>query len=180
MEKKKLNKGFTLLEVMIAMAIFAVFATAFVAGFGGNLRDSSELKEDILLKELCENKINEIISNPPTYQESITLTKEIKDIDHYPNYQSIVEYKRFFVPDMNKITGENKSDSDESNSESESEAEGNQRKQMEQKIFKVFKENIEKILWQVEVTVKNKVSGETFRLSAWTVDQNAEVKIEMF
>ena len=51
---------------------------------------------------------------------------------------------------------------------------------MEKRIFSVFKENMEKILWQVEVTVKNKNSGETFKLNAWLYNHNADVKIGTF
>lgn len=170
----KNHSGFTLMEVMIAIAIFAVFATVFVTGFGFNMVDSSKLKEDILLKDLGENKINEIISNPPAFSETLTLTKETKDIPNYAEYQTIVEYKKFFVPDMTKIAGKSASE-DGSPSEEES-----QQAQMEKRIFSVFKENMEKILWQVEVTVKNKTSGETFKLNAWLYNQNADVKIGAF
>jgi formamidopyrimidine-DNA glycosylase len=49
---------------------------------------------------------------------------------------------------------------------------------LEQRIFKVFKENMEKILWQIEVTVQNKQSKEQFKLSTWIYNQNADVKID--
>ena len=79
MEKRKISffklindkKGFTLMEVMIAISIFAVFATVFVTGQGYNLLDSSKLKDEMLMKDLCENKINEIITNPPELRDSL-------------------------------------------------------------------------------------------------------------
>ena len=89
------KSGFTLMEVMISIAIFAVFATVFVTGFGYNLLDSGKLKEDILLKDLCENKINEIISTPPTLSDSLTLPKDTKDVEGNTSYQTIVEFKKF-------------------------------------------------------------------------------------
>lgn len=162
------------MEVMIAIAIFAVFATVFVTGFGYNLLDSGKLKEDILLKDFCENKINEIITNPPTLSDNLTLTKETKDVEGNPDYQTIVEYKKFFVPDMNKITG-GKNGEDGAQTEEDS-----QQAQLEKRIFSVFKENMEKMIWQVEVTVKNKLTGETFRLSSWINNPNADVKIGTF
>lgn len=173
--KKMLSsqKGFTLMEVMIAISIFAVFATVFVTGMGYNLMDSGKLKEDILLKDLGENKINEIITNPPTFSDSLTLTKETKDVPDYSEYQTIVEYKKFFVPDMNKITGK-------SGENAESGEEESAQAQMEKRIFGVFKENMEKMLWQVEVTVKNKITGESFKLSSWLYNQGADVKIGTF
>ena len=168
------SKGFTLMEVMIAIAIFAVFATAFVTGFGFNMVDSSKLKENILLKDLAENKINEIISNPPTFSAALTLTKESKDIPNYTDYQTIVEYKKIFVPDMAKITSKSTGEEGASKEEESPQA------QLEKRIFSVFKENMEKMLWQVEVTVKNKNSGEFFKLNAWLYNHNAEVKIGTF
>ncbi|MEA9357926.1 prepilin-type N-terminal cleavage/methylation domain-containing protein [Bacteriovorax sp. PP10] len=165
------QSGFTLMEVMIAIAIFAIFSTVFVTGFGYNLLDSGNLKEDILLKDFAENKINDIITNPPTLADSLTLTKETKDIENNPNYQTIVEYKKFFVPDMTKIAetaGESPTDED------------NQQAAMEKRIFAVFKENMEKMIWQVEVTVKNKTTSKTLVLDAWIYNPAADVKIGTF
>lgn len=161
------QSGFTLMEVMIAIAIFATFGTVFVTGFGYNLVDSGKLKEDILIKDLCENKINDIVTNPPTFSDGLTLSKETKEIDKYPDYQTIVEYKKFTLPDMSKIAGNSEGNSDEAS----------QKAQMEKRVFTVFKENMEKMIWQVEVTVKNKITGDTFKLDAWIYNSNAEVKI---
>jgi hypothetical protein len=84
------------MEVMIAISIFAVFATVFVTGFGYNLIDSGKIKEDIKLKDYCENKINDIITNPPALSDSLTLTKDTKDVENDTSYQTIVEFKKFF------------------------------------------------------------------------------------
>lgn len=165
----KSNSGFTLLEVMIAILLFTTFATVFVTSFGYNLVDSGKLKEDILIKDLCENKINDLITNPPTLSDALTLSKETKDIEGYPDYQTTVEWKKFFTPDMNKIAG--KADAEAATDED------NQKAAMEKRIYTVFKENMEKMIWQVEVTVKNKFTGEIFVLDAWVYNSNAEVKI---
>ena len=168
----KKSNGFTLIEVMIAISIFSIFAAVFVTGQGYNLLDSSKLKEDIILKDLCENKINDIIVNPPELRDALTLTKETKDIEGYPEYQTIVEFKKFFVPDMNKISGNTGEDGKEK--------EESPQAQMEKRIFSVFKENMEKMIWQVEVTVKNKTNDSSFHLSTWIYNQNADVKIGQF
>lgn len=170
MAKRKIIQnqlGFTLMEVMIAMSIFAVFATAFVTGQGYNLLDSGQLKNEILLKDLCENKINEIIINPPELKESLTLSKETKSFENYPDYQYTIEYKKLFVPDYSKLKG-----SKEGEQESAED-------QMEKRVFKIFKENMEKMIWQVEVTVKNKLNDSQFRLSTWLNNPNADVQIEI-
>lgn len=172
------QSGFTLMEVMIAIAIFVTFSTVFVTGMGYNMIDSGKIKEDILLKDLCENKINEIITNPPELRDSITLAKETKDVEGFDNYQTIVEYKKFFVPDANKISG-GKTASPE-DGESESSDDQAKQDQMEKRIFAVFKENVEKMIWQVEVTTKNKTTAEEFKLSTWLFNSNADVKIGSF
>lgn len=163
------NAGFTLMEVMIALVIFSVFAAAFVTGQGYNLLDSSKLKEEMLMKDFAENKINEIITNPPELRDALTLSKETKEVEANKDYQTTVEYKKLFVPDMNKITGETADDKEES-----------AQAQMEKRIFKVFKDNMEKMIWQVEVTVKNKTNDSSFKLSAWIYNQNADVQIGSF
>ena len=165
------QSGFTLMEVMIAIAIFATFASIFVTGFGYNLMDSGHLKEDILLKDIGENKINDIIINPPPLTDSLTLTKETKDVESNKDYQTIVEYKKFFVPDMSKIKETSIEDKNEENSAQAA---------LEKRINTVFKENMEKMIWQVEVTVKNKLTGDTFVLDAWIYNESAEVKIGTF
>ena len=160
------------MEVMVAISIFAIFATVFVTGQGYNLLDSSKLKDEMIMKDLCENKINEIITNPPELRDSLTLTKETKDFENNTDYQYTIEYKKFFVPDMNKITG----DSEANGKEKEESAQA----QMEKRIFKVFKDNMEKMIWQVEVSVKNKNNDSKFKLSTWLYNQNADVQIGQF
>ena len=168
----KSEKGFTLIEVMIAIAIFTVFASVFVTGQGYNLLDSSKLKEEMLMKDFAENKINDIISNPPELRDALTLSKETKDVESNNEYQTIVEFKKFFVPDMSKMNAQD--------SLEDKEKEDSPQAQMEKRIYKVFKDNIEKMLWQVEVTVKNKTTDSTFKLSSWIYNQNADVQIGSF
>ena len=75
------NRGFTLLEVMIAMMIFAFFITVFVATQGENLNDSMRMRQELIMQQLCESKINEIIIDPPEFREALTLTKEQKTFE---------------------------------------------------------------------------------------------------
>jgi prepilin-type N-terminal cleavage/methylation domain-containing protein len=170
-KRKEINQsaGFTLFEVMIAIAIFAVFATVFVTGQGFNVLDSSKLKNEMILKDLCQNKINEIISNPPELKDSLTLTKDTKSFENFPDYQYSTQYQKIFIPDMSKL----KNSADEDDSEKK-------QSDMEKRIYNVFKENMEKMIWQVEVEVKDKLTGDTFRLTTWLYNQNAEIDVKNF
>lgn len=169
--KKIINNqsGFTLLEVMIAIAIFTIFATVFITGQGYNVIDSSKLKTEINLKDICENKINDIVTNPPELKDSLTLTKESKDYENDTNYKYTIEYKKFVVPDMSKL----KNSADE-------EEDGKTQTDMEKRIWNTFKENMEKMIWQVEVVCTEKSSNDQFRLSTWLYNNNADVKVSGF
>lgn len=161
--------GFSLVEVLIAIAIFSIFTVSFVTGLGYNLLDSSSLKDEMILKNLCESKINEIITNPPELKESLTLSKETKAFENFSDYSYTLQYKKFPVPDLNKILAPS-GDSPEENAQAE----------MNKRIFTTFKENMEKMLWQVEVSVKNKNTERSFTLSSWILNPQAEVKIGAF
>ena len=50
------TKGFTLLEIMIAMTVFSLFVTAFVVSQGNNLADLSICDLSINLKTLLQKK----------------------------------------------------------------------------------------------------------------------------
>jgi type II secretion system protein I len=162
------QQGFTLMEVVIAISIFAVFATAFMSSQGQNLIDSSKLKTEMTIKDLCQNKINEVIANPPELRDSRTLAKDEKDFDDNPNYHYSIEYKKFFVPDLSKLSGNDDNKGEQSSKE-----------QLLKRIFKVYKENMEKMLWQIEVVVKDKTTGEEFKLSTWLYNQDADVKVSL-
>lgn len=171
-ERKKIildSRGFTLFEVMIAIAIFAVFATVFVTGQGYNVLDSSKLKNEMTLNNLAQNKLNEIITAPPDLRDSLTLTKEVKDFESNPNYQYSIEYKKFTVPDLSKL----QNSADENAEDSKPSNDANQKM-----FYSIFKENMEKMIWQVEVVVKDKTTDDTFRLSTWIYNNNADVNVK--
>lgn len=161
--------GFSLIEVLIAIAIFSIFTVSFVTGIGYNLLDSSSLKDEMILKNLCESKINEIITNPPELKDSLTLSKETKSFEQFTDYTYTIQYKKFPVPDLNKILAPSAADEEE-----------NAQAELNKRIFSTFKENMEKMLWQVEVSVKNKTSERTLTLSAWILNPQAEIKIGAF
>ena len=50
------EKGFSLLEVMIALTLFAFFATAFLSSQGYNVADSRLSEEQLILQQLAERK----------------------------------------------------------------------------------------------------------------------------
>lgn len=157
------QKGFTLIEVMISLAIFAVFVSAYLTAQGYNISDSTVMRDELNLKRYAEKKINEIIVSPPELKLSITLKPDAGKFEEDENFSYSVLYKQFIIPDLNKITG--------------ADQEEDQNPQ-EKKIFDNVKKNLEKIIWQVEVTVKNNTSERTYSVSTWLYNQQAQVVFE--
>ncbi len=167
------SKGFTLIEVLIALTIFAVFISIFVLGQGGNLADSTMLREEITMRELCTEIVNEITSNPPELRESLTLSTETKNFEntketaYKENYQYTIEWKRFKFPDIEKITGEIQgSDSSDGSIAG-----------IEKSLIEQITKNMEEMIWQVQVTITNKESNYQYSLSTWILNRDAKMEV---
>lgn len=163
------NRGFSLVEVLIAVTIFAVFASAFISSQTSNVTDSTQLSEELIIHRICENKINEIILNPPQLQESLTLSKETKNFeeDDFKDYEYIVEWRRLKLPNFAQLM--NKSSDEDSNKGSTS---------MQIQVFDKLKKNIEEMIWQVSVTVRNKNTNYQFILTSWIDNPDAKVSVQ--
>ncbi len=174
------DKGFTLLEVMIALTIFAVFAAMFVVGQSGNLADSVQMREESLLRILCLNKINEILNDPPEFNDQLVISKEKKTFEDYPNYEYTLEYKKLKIPDLSQIAGKSGAGGGEGASGEEDGGEDNAQSSTSANatIFKNIKDNLESMVWQVRVTVTNKKTGFFYVLAAWPNNKNAKVKFD--
>lgn len=163
---RKNSSGFTLLEVLIAMTIFATFITAFVAVQGNNLRDSTTMREEQILQRLCENKLSEITLHPPAFSESLTLTPETKTFEEYPDYQYTVTYKRLEIPEYNQVQGLDPNEEQQ-----------DQNRMLEKKVYDQVAKIVKEALWQVEVLVENKQTKYQFELSTWLRNRAAKVEI---
>ncbi|MBT3584987.1 MAG: prepilin-type N-terminal cleavage/methylation domain-containing protein [Halobacteriovoraceae bacterium] len=153
------QRGMTLIEVMIALALFAVFITAFMGAQGYNISSSTNLKEEIFLKELTIEKLNEVILDPPDLKDSLTVAPVKKSFEGYPDYEYTITYKKFLIPDLSKIQGESAGESNP----------------FEKQIFSQIKENMEKLLWQVNVLVKSKATNSSYGLTTWLYNAKAKV-----
>lgn len=168
LNKLKNKDGFTLIEVMIALAIFGVFIVAFMTGQGYNVTDSSSMRTDLKLKEFAQLKMNEIIVKPPEFKEGLTLTPEKGKFEENDQYTFEITYKRFKVPDYNKLQGR------------EEDAEEDASSQLQKKIFETVKKNMEEIIWQVEVKVIDSITENSYAISTWLTNDKAEVKLDGF
>lgn len=169
MNKINTQKGFTLVEVMIAITIFALFITAFMSSQGTNIVNSIQMQEDILMSNLAQMKLNEAILDKPTF--STTTEKDIKtkefEEDEYKHYKYSTEYKKITFPDLSQLMGKK----DNENSEDSNAAQ----KKM---IYDSLKKNIEEMLWQVRVTIINTETNYQYSLSTWLKNDDAIVKFD--
>lgn len=156
---------------MIALFLFAVFIAVFATSNGFNISNSELMKEEILLRQLASNKMSEIIENPPKeFSKSLTLGPgDTKTIEGFENYTSTVVYKELLLPDYKKMMGISEEDANE-----------NKSNQFEEKIYEKVRDNLEEIIWQVEVTVKNKVTEYSYSLSTWLYNHKAKVDVQTF
>lgn len=161
------NTGFTLIEVMIALAIFAVFVVSFMAAQGYNVSDSSKMRNELKLREYVSKKINEIVAKPPEFKDSLTLKADSGKFEDDENFKYEVTYKKFKIPDYSKIKG---TSSEDEVAESEN--------PIEKKIFESVSKNLESIIWQAEVKVIDDTTGNSLSMSTWLVNNKAEVVLE--
>ena len=163
------EKGMTLLEVMIALAIFSVFIVAFMTSQGYNITDSLELRDEIILRDLAKQIMDETIINPPAFRESLTLTPETKTFDDYENYSYTLTWKKFVIPDLDKIQG---------NDPNEQQGKREAGDEIQRRIFDQVKKNLEKMIWQLDVTVESKLNGKKYSVSSWLYDHEAKIRFE--
>jgi hypothetical protein len=160
------SDGLTLIEVTVAVFIFSFFITAFMTGQGNNILSSARMKDDMILKDLAQMQYNLTLLDPPDFSRPVVDgKKETKAFKDYPGYQYTLLYKPVYIPDIDKILG---SEGDENDPD----------KQMRKKIMKEFKDNMEKLVWQISITVMNKATKASFEIAGWTYYPDAKVKFK--
>lgn len=172
--KLKNESGMTLVEVTIAIFLFALFITAFMVGQGDNISDSIAFKGDLLLKDIAEMKMSETLINPPQdFRPSAGKVKvaeekkKFEDIEEYPDYRYAVQLFKVTIPEYEKITGK----SEEENPD--------QDQAMQKRIFDNFKRNMEQLVWQIVITVEHKPSGASHELSTWYYNEAGRMQFDI-
>jgi prepilin-type N-terminal cleavage/methylation domain-containing protein len=184
--KIKNESGFSLLEVMIAITLFAFFITAYLTGTGYNVEDSRLSEEQLILQSLAERRINELILDPPKFtnaQADIKETKQFEDKE-FSNYEYTLEMKKLTIPDFAQLFAQKGASTEEAKEDLQGNyyAEGSKSQRndaMEKMVFEELRKNIERILWQVRVTVTNKETKYSFTLSTFITNYNEKVQLNV-
>lgn len=184
--KIKNQKGFSLLEVMIAITLFAFFVTAYLTGQGYNVDDSRLSEEQLTLQQLAERKINELILDPPKFSNATNDSKETKTFEEtdLSNYEYTVEIKKLTIPDFAQLFAQKDAASEEAKEGYEgdyfSEGTKNGRNaNLEKMVFEELKKNIERIIWQARVTITNKETKYNFTLSTYLTNYNEKIQLNV-
>lgn len=184
--KKTAEAGFSLLEVMIAFVLFALFVSAFITSQGYNVEDSRLSEEQLKLQQLAEMKINELIFDPPKFNNTTADLKETKTFEEteFSGYEYTLELKKLTVPDFAQLFGQKDAVSENAQNAYEGdyydEGSKNQRNQnLEKLVFEELRKNIEKIIWQARLTVTNKETKYSFTLSTYLTNHNEKIQLNI-
>ena len=182
------QKGFSLIEVMIAIALFAFFIVAYVTSQGYNIDDSRITEEQLRLQELCEGEINKILINPPKFTNAQSNSKETKSFEDksLSNYSYTLELKKLTIPDFAQLfaqkggaTEEAQNSYDGSYFNSQTQGRGQRNSNLEKLVFEELKKNIERIIWQVRITVTNKETKYSYSLSTFLTNYNEQIQLNI-
>ncbi len=184
--KIKNQQGFSLLEVMIAITLFAFFVTAYLTGQGYNVEDSRLSEEQLVLQQLAERKINELVLDPPKFSNATADFKETKTFEEseFKNYEYTMEIKKLTIPDFAQLFAQKGAATDEAQEANDGDyfAEGtkNQRNAaLEKMVFEELKKNIERVIWQARVTITNKETKYNFTLSTFLTNHNEKIQLNI-
>lgn len=183
--KKYSEHGFSLLEVMIAITLFAFFVTAFLTAQGYNVSDSELSEQQLILQQLCERQINELVLNPPKFKNLMENNKETKTFEEseFKDYEYTLELKRLIIPDFAQLFGQKGSVSNEAQDNYTGNylnQNSNQRNSsLEQVVFGELKKNIERMVWQARVTVTNKENKLNYSLSTFLTNYDEKAQLNV-
>lgn len=180
------NKGFSLLEVMIAITLFAFFVTAYLTSQGYNVEDSRLSEEQLILQHLAERKINELILDPPKFSNATANLVETKTFEEseFKNYEYKLEIKRLTIPDFAQLFAQKDGTTQEARDSYDGDyfsegAKGQRNSNLEKMVFEELRKNIEKILWQARVTVTNKETKYNYTLSTFLTNYNERIQLNI-
>ncbi|MBD65499.1 MAG: hypothetical protein CME62_09850 [Halobacteriovoraceae bacterium] len=173
MVKRIKDAGFSLIEVMIALAIFAVFAVSIISTQSANIHSSIRMSQDLVLHNLAEMKMNEALLGKREFTNVTDKDPETGsiDIDGYKDFKFEIAYKKNEFPDFAQILGQ---DENEEERVQRNDPNAGVRKQ----IFNKLKGELEKLLWQITVTIIHP-DGTQYSLSSWVTRGNVRVELNL-
>ncbi len=162
------SNGFSLIEVMIALAIFAVYSVGIIFTQSANIDSSVRLKSDLITQNLAILKMNESLVDIKKFTNATEKDTDSGnfDIEGFKQYKFLVEYKKNKFPDFSALIGK---------SDEEGESAPDQQSAVKKAIFEKLKTNMETMLWQIRVTVTNPETKTSTELTSWVTNRDAQI-----
>lgn len=163
------ESGFTIIEVLVALTIFAVFATSMTLTQVANKDRSMRMASDLEVHNLAQMKMNEVLIQRHNFTNATESSPETGsiEIEGFEHYKYSIEFKKNEFPDFSGLIGQ-------------SEEEANQvdpNASIKKVIFEKMKKNVEEMMWQVKVTIINTQLDKDpgYELNSWINKANAKV-----
>jgi type II secretion system protein I len=172
--------GFTLLEVIIAMAIMVVAFGSILAVEQGSINASSRAKQMNIVAMLAKNQMieTEFKIQGKTFEE-VKKEEEGNFKPPYEDYHWKAKVKELKFPNIGAVGGANKAEGDNRDSRGDAGGDGQDNSQASEMLGKLVSNFLSKAIREVSVTISwKRGSGEqTFTLSTYWVDLNYEFKL---
>ena len=163
------QSGFTLVEILIALTVFAFFAGAMVFRLTNNVSGSMQMATDLTMHNLAELKMNETLIGKKEFTNATENDPDTGsfEIEGYEKYKFKVQISKLELPDFSQLIGQGE---DEENSDTDNA----QTNKVQKLIFEKLKSNIEEMIWQVTVTITGP-EGDEYSLNSWINKSNAKI-----
>lgn len=164
------QSGFSLLEVMFAIAIFAGFVSVIAQTQSYNVQLSTLMEEELKLHNLAKTKMNEVLIAQKRFTNATEKDPDTGTFkgDENEGYSYRVDFKRTEFPDFAQLMGQD-----------DDQVENQQNQNLQTKIFQKLKLNIEQMIWQVTVTVTNTDTEYSYELNTWMTNQDAKIDLNL-
>lgn len=167
MAKRVKDHGMTLIEVLIALAIFAAVSVALVATVTDLIDSSNNFRNDVKLHSLAELKMNEVLIGNREFSEATNNSEDSGqfEVEGFEDYKYKVQIRRMELPNLAEIMGQTGEQEDRTPS---------RQLDIQNRIFGILKKNLEEMIWQVrvEVTAPN---NQIYELTSWIEKSNAQI-----
>lgn len=171
------QNGFTIIEVLVALTIFAIFAVTMTLTQTTNKDRSTRMAQDLEIHNLAVMKMNEVLLRVNEFTNASDKTPETGEIkiEGYEKYKYTIEYKKNEFPDFSGLMGTPEEDNRAVDPNAA----------VKKVIFDKMKRNVEEMLWQVKVTIEDTTPRENkegktvpnrkYELNSWVEKNNAQI-----
>jgi prepilin-type N-terminal cleavage/methylation domain-containing protein len=188
---KRNECGFSLVELLIAISIMAVFLISFSISHQGQIFRSQDISDEVELTDQCYIKMQEALLTLTPLSEPMTVAPIKVQDPKFPDLDISYQWSLFIIPDLNGSGGESSQSDSQSNENNFDEnfsigqavgatANDAQSQMAMQQIFIQVQENFKKLLYQLKVTIVSKDTKKNCELSTWVINPGQRIEFNAF